>query len=122
MPRSSHTHLTDDYHIGSIFMTTNMVMIDMAYPPHRSDLISARVGPLGDLTLFRKINGQTWTRKVRLQGLLTPMETAVVLRAHRVTVYEWIRNGVIPAKDGPDGFLLRWRDVRKFGRERGLLT
>ena len=94
----------------------------MAYPQHRSDLISARVGHLGDLTLFRKISGQTWTRKVKAQGLLTPMEAAVVLRTHRVTVYEWIRNGVIPAQDSPHGTLLRWRDVRKFGRERGLLA
>lgn len=99
-----------------------MEVIDMAYPQHRSDLISARVGPLGDLTLYRKISGQTWTRTVKAQGLLTPMEAAVVLRAHRVTVYDWIRNGVIRAEEGPDGVLLRWHHVRKFGRDRGLLT
>ena len=93
----------------------------MAYPSHRSDLIDARVGPLGDLTLYRQISGQTWTRKVKAQDLLTPMEAAVVLRAHRVTVYDWIRNGVIPALDGADGILLRWCDVRKFGRDRRLL-
>jgi len=94
----------------------------MAYPPHRSDLISARVEPLGDLTLFRQIKGQTWTRKVKARDLLTPMEAAVVLQVHRVTMYDWIRNGVIPALDSPDGALLLWRDVRKFGRGRGLLT
>ena len=95
----------------------------MAYPSHRSDLISARVGPMGDLTLYRRISGQTWTRKVKAQDLLTPMEAAVVLRAHRVTIYDWIRKGVIPAQDGrPDGVLLRWRDVRRFGQDRGVLT
>jgi hypothetical protein len=99
-----------------------MEVKDMAYPAHRSDLISARVGPLGELTLFRIISGQPWTRKVKAHDLLTPMEAAVVLRAHRVTVYDWIRNGVIPAQDGPDGIVLRWRDVRKFGQDRGLLT
>ena len=93
----------------------------MAYPQHRSDLIRARLGPLGDLTLFREISGQIWTRKVGARGLLTPMEAAVVLRVHRVTVYDWIRNGVIPALDGPDGVMLCWRDVRKFGRDRGRL-
>ena len=93
----------------------------MPYPQHRSDLISARMGPLGDLTLYRQISGQVWTRKVRAQDMLTPMEAAVVLRAHRVTMYDWIRNRVIPAHNSSHGVLLRWRDVRKFGRDRGLL-
>lgn len=93
----------------------------MAYPQHRSDLITARVGPTGDLTLYRKISGQTWTRKVNPIDLLTPMEAAVAVGAHRVTVYDWIRSGALPALDGPDGLLLRWGDLRKFARARGLI-
>lgn len=94
----------------------------MAYTPHRSDLISAHFGPLGGLTLRRIISGQTWTRQVGLDDYLTPMEAAVVLDVHRVTMYDWLANDLLPKYQGPDGILLLWRDVQQFGRAKGLLA
>ena len=93
----------------------------MAYTQHRPDLISAKVGPLGGLTLYREISGQTWTRKLGPEDFLTPMETAVVLQVHRVTIYDWIKSELLTAYEGPDGSLLRWWDVWEFGQARGLL-
>lgn len=49
------------------------------------------------------------------------MEAAVVLQVHRVTMYGWIRDGLIPSHSGPYGAVLRWRDVQNFGRDHGLL-
>ena len=93
----------------------------MAYTQHRPDLISAKVGPLGGLTLSREISGQTWTRKLGPEDFLTPMEAGVILGVHRVTMYDWIGNGFLPAHESPHGTLLRWWDVWEFGRARGLL-
>ena len=95
----------------------------MAYQQHRPDLIRSKLGPMGNVTLFRRINGLEWTRIVRPQDFLTPMEAAVVLRVHRVTMYDWIAPPapLIPSQDGPHGVLLRWRDIRQFGQDHRLL-
>jgi len=93
----------------------------MAYTQHRPDLISAEVGRLGGLTLYRTISGQVWTRKVAFEDFLTPMEAAVSIKVHRVTMYDWISQGLIPAYEGEYGNLLRWEEVWKFARIRGLL-
>jgi excisionase family DNA binding protein len=76
---------------------------------------------MGGLTLFRTISGQTWSRKLGPEDFLTPMEAAVVLKVHRVTVYDWIKNKLLTAYESDDGLLLRWWDVWEFGRARGLL-
>jgi excisionase family DNA binding protein len=94
----------------------------MAYAQHRSDLISARLGPGGALTLFRAISGLRWVRRVPLDDYLTPMEAAVVLNVHRVTVYDWIAKGLVQSYQGAEGETwLRWGEVYQFGRTRGLL-
>ena len=93
----------------------------MAYTQHRPDLISAKVGPLGGLTLYREISGQIWTRRILPDDFITPMEAAVVLKIHRVTIYDWIKSGLLTAYESADGSLLRWWDVWEFGRGRGLL-
>lgn len=93
----------------------------MAYSQHRPDLIRGRIGPFGNLTLYRYISGQKWTREIRGQDFLTPMEAAVVLQVHRVTMHGWVSTGVIPSHSSDYGALLRWRDVRKFGKDHGLL-
>ena len=92
----------------------------MAYAPHRSDLITAHVGPLGGLTLYRTISGQVWTRKLGPEDFLTLMEAAVALKVHRVTMYDWVAQGLIPGYESEHGTLLRWWDVWQFGRARGL--
>ncbi len=94
----------------------------MAYPQHRSDLIRARIGPAGILTLYRTINGLLWKREVRPNDFLTPMEAAVVLKVHRVTMYDWVGEGLIPSHESDYGVLLRWRDVKKFGKAQGRIS
>ena len=94
----------------------------MPYPQHRPDLIRVRLSQTtGNLTLYRLIGGLEWTRRVGSNDFLTPMEAAKVLRVHRVTLYGWIKAEVIPVYEGDYGFLVRWRDLRKFGRDQGLL-
>ena len=93
----------------------------MAYPQHRPDLISCRPGPGQSLTLYRQINGLEWTRVVKPSDYLTPMEAAVVLGVHRVTLYSWIRAEAIPVYQGTSGSLIRWRDLRDFGKANGYL-
>ena len=92
----------------------------MAYQQHRSDLIRGRIGPLGNLTLYRLINGLEWRREVSAQDFLTPMEAAVVLQVHRVTMHDWVSAGAIPSHPSPYGALLRWHDVRRFAKDHGL--
>ena len=94
----------------------------MPYAQHRPDLIRPRLGPTGNLILYRQIGDVEWMRKVGPNDVVTPMEAAVVLRVHRVTLYDWIGSGVIPAHQGGYGLLIRWRDLRKFGRDQGLLA
>ena len=93
----------------------------MAYPQHRSDLIRGTLSPFGQLTLYRLINGLEWKRDVRDKDFLTPMEAAVVLRVHRVTMHDWVAAGAIPSHPTEHGALLRWRDVRAFGQLHGWL-
>ena len=94
----------------------------MVYQPHRSDLITGRIGPSGILTLYRLINGLQWKREVRSNDFLTPMEAAVVLKVHRVTMHDWVRDRVIPSHPSEYGALLRWRDVKKFGKPHGRIS
>jgi excisionase family DNA binding protein len=89
----------------------------MAYTQHHSDRIWGNVSSSGNLTLHRLINGLVWTRKVGADDYLTAWEAAQVLKVHRVTMYDWVRDGLIPSKATPYGALLRWRDVRRFGKE-----
>ena len=91
----------------------------MAYAPHRSDLIKATLGPGAVLTLYREISGQTWSRRVTPNELLTPMEAAVALQVHRVTMYDWIDKGLLRGYESPHGTLLRWGEVYLFARNRG---
>lgn len=93
----------------------------MAYTGHRPDLITAEVSRLGAVTLHRTINGQVWTRKVGFSDFLSPMEAAVALKVHRVTMYDWIAQGLITPYEGEYGNLVLWEEVWKFGRLRGLL-
>ena len=93
----------------------------MAYASHRSDLITAAHGYRGALTLYREISGQRWTRKVAPDECLTPMEAAVAVGVHRVTMYDWIEKGLVPAYQGEDGALLVWGEVYQFARARGLV-
>lgn len=92
----------------------------MAYAPHRSDLISAELGPRGALVLYREISGQRWTRRVALNELLTPMEAAAALQVHRVTIYDWIDKGLLRRHQSEHGVLLSWGEVYQFARARGL--
>lgn len=101
-----------DYHYGSE---------KMAYTQHRPDLISFRLSPGQRLTLSRHINGLEWTRVVKPNDFLTPMEAAVVLGVHRVTLYSWIRAGAIKVHRGTYGSLICWRDLRDFGKANGYL-
>src|SRR3990172_3597463 len=94
----------------------------MAYPKHRSDLIRGRIGPAGNITLYRFINGLLWKREIRWNDFLTPMEAAVVLKVHRVTMHDWVRDGLIPSHASEYGALLRWRDVKKFGKAHGRIS
>ena len=93
----------------------------MAYASHRSDLITAELGYRGALTLFREISGQRWTRKVAPDEYLTPMEAAVAVGVHRVTMYDWIEKDLLPAYQGDGGVLLVWGEVYHFARARGLV-
>jgi len=93
----------------------------MAYTGHRPDLISAEVGKLGWLTLYRTINGQVWSRRVGPSDFLSPMEAAVALKVHRTTVYDWMAQGLIQAYEGEYGHLVLWDQVWKFGRLKGIL-
>jgi hypothetical protein len=92
----------------------------MSYAPHRPDLIRAKVGPLGNLTLFRLIGGLEWKREVGPNDPISPMEMAVVLGVHRVTAHGWVSAGAIPSHSSPHGSLIRWRDVQAFARANGL--
>ncbi len=93
----------------------------MAHTPHRPDLISFELGPGSVLILHREISGFDWQHRVGLQDYLTPMEAAVVLQFHRVTMYDWISKGLIQGYQGNDGATwLLWREVYDFGRNRGL--
>jgi len=92
----------------------------MTYAPHRSDLISFEIVRGSALVLHRVISGLDWQRRVGLEEYLTPMEAAVALQVHRVTVYDWIAKGVIPAYEGQDGQTwLLWREVYDFGSQTG---
>ncbi len=93
----------------------------MAYPRHRPDLIRIYRNADGTLTLRRYVNGLEWTRKVRSNDFLTAIEAGIVLGVHRVTVHNWIGTGVIPATQAEYGALIRWRDLRKFGKANGYL-
>lgn len=83
-------------------------------------MIRAEIGLLGNLTLFRLINGLEWRREVSLNDYVTPMEMAVALGVHRVTAHGWVSAGAIPSRKTPHGTLLRWRDVQAFGKANGL--
>lgn len=93
----------------------------MAYPQHRPDLIRGVLTPFGKLTLYRLINGLEWKRELSDKDFLTPMEAAVVLRVHRVTMHDWVAAGAIPSRRSESGALLLWRDVRAFGKLHGRL-
>jgi len=92
----------------------------MAYSAHRPDLIRAKWGALGNLTLFRLISGQEWRRDVSQSDFITPMEAAVALGVHRVTMHGWVTAGAIRSHPSPHGALLQWRDVQAFARANGL--
>ena len=95
----------------------------MAYSQHRSDLIHFDLQPGGALTLVRVISGLDWFREVALNGYLTPMEAAAVLNVHRVTMYDWINQGLLTryVSDEGEAWLL-WGEVYQFGRTRGLVA
>jgi hypothetical protein len=93
----------------------------MAYAPHRSERITAELGPRGALVLYREISGQVWTRRVAVNEFLTPMEAAVALRVHRVTMYDWIGKRLIQPYENEYGTLLLWGEVYRFAHTRGLL-
>ena len=94
----------------------------MSPTQHRPDLIRVRRSRTGwDLTLYRLIGGLEWKRKVGPNDFLTLMEAGKVLQVHRVTLYDWISAGVIRAYPSKYGLRIRWRDLRKFGRDQGLL-
>lgn len=88
---------------------------------HRDDLISADIVLPGRLILQRSIFGDVWTRKVGPKDLVSPMEAGVALRVHRVTIYDWIEKGLLKAKETEYGLRLRWGDVDRFARKRGLV-
>jgi hypothetical protein len=92
----------------------------MAYAPHRPELIDAQSDLRGKLTLYRTINGLLWKREVSGDEPITPMEAAVVLRVHRVTMHNWVSAGAIPSYHGSHGTLLRWSDVKSFAKSQGL--
>lgn len=92
----------------------------MAYAPHRPELIDAQADLRGKLTLYRTINGLVWKREVRGNEPITPMEAAVVLGVHRVTMHNWVTQRAIPSYQGSHGALLRWSDVKDFARAHGL--
>ena len=98
----------------------------MAYARHRSDLINYELHPGGALRLYREISGLPWVRDVALDDFLTPMEAAVVINVHRVTVYDWISGGLLqpyePVEGGNRETWLLWGEVYQFGRARGLVA
>jgi excisionase family DNA binding protein len=94
----------------------------MAYAPHRIDLIRSEAAPRGAVVLYRTIAGLEWSRHVEREDYLTPMEAAVALGVHRVTMYDWISGDLLPAYEGEGGETwLLWGEVFDFvhGRKRG---
>lgn len=94
----------------------------MAYAPHRPDLIRSEPAPRGAVWLFRTIAGLEWSRHVEREDYLTPMEAAVALGVHRVTMYDWIAKGWVQPYEGADGETwLNWGEIFDFvhGRRQG---
>ena len=88
---------------------------------HRDDLIFAEI-PLPEcLILERSIFGDVWRREVGPKDLVTPMEVGVALLVHRVTVYDWIAKGLLKTYKTEYGSRLRWGEVYRFARKRGLV-
>jgi hypothetical protein len=87
----------------------------LAYAQHRPDLIRSEPAPRLAVRLFRTIAGLEWSRLVEREDYLTPMEAAVALGVHRVTMYDWIAKEWVQAYDSEDGETwLNWGEVYDF--------
>ena len=66
--------------------------------------------------------GQKYTREVGPDDYLSQREAAFLLNKSVMAITKWIRSGSLKATKKRGFTMIRWRDLKKFGEERGFLV